>query len=279
MRPEALSSHESRRKSAVAGGGALQGRIEVMTLNLRFGLADDGPDDWQHRKVAVRRLLGRHRPDFAAFQEANAFQVDFLAEVLPEYDRIGQRQPAPPFWQNNVLFFHRRWRNATRDHFYLSPTPDIPSRSRDSRWPRQCTLGLFEHADRRLIVVNTHFDFETAVQVESARIILERLSRLPDDVPVILMGDFNAAPDSDCHAVLTDPPRKSGQRRFDSVFSFPFPGTFHGFDGNRDGPHIDWILYRGDLEPCAARVIHRRFGGRLVSDHFPVAASFVWKSD
>ena len=26
-------------------------------------------------------------------------------------------------------------RSAARDHFYLSPTPDIPSRSRDSRWP------------------------------------------------------------------------------------------------------------------------------------------------
>lgn len=260
--------------------GAGTDTLSVMTFNLRFGLADDGANSWAFRRKSVDALFRQHQADFIGFQEVNNFQADHLQTLLPEHCVIGRRQPAPSFWQNNLIFYHRGWQCLRCEHFFLSATPSIPSRFPDSRWPRQCTLGVFRRGERTLVCVNTHFDFDDDVQVRSARIILKRLAKLPPSHATLLVGDFNAAPARPCFQVLTGGGRKplteSGPR-FQSVFSPPFPATFHGFKGGCDGQHIDWILYRGGLVPDAGRVIDGPFGGLYPSDHYPLKAVFHWR--
>lgn len=255
--------------------------FSVMTLNLRFGLADDGRNSWLYRKKILPDFLKNHYSDFIGLQEVNDFQADFLIKTLSGYDFIGRRSPAPTFWQNNLIFYKKEWKCIHNEHFFLSPTPDIPSRNRKSRWPRQCTLGLFKKGDYKLICVNTHFDFEAHVQAESSRLILERISYLPTDLPAVIMGDFNATPSSLCHNIFTGNDQKSGFTGsyigpyFKNVFNKPpFPGTHHGFTGNVDGRYIDWILYRGNIVPETRYVIQETINGVYPSDHFPVYASF-----
>jgi endonuclease/exonuclease/phosphatase family metal-dependent hydrolase len=251
----------------------------VLTLNLRFGLADDGPNSWRYRKMGFPSLFNMYRPDFIGLQEANDFQIEFINEILNEYGYIGKRSPAPSFWQNNVIFYQKIWTSIDARHFFLSPTPQIPSRFRESRWPRQCTVGLFEDGRHRLICINTHFDFDASVQKKSACLILEYLSDLPADVPAILMGDFNATPSQSCHEILTrkshDVPMQGSS--FQNIFTKTFPGTYHGFSGNPEGNHIDWILYRGRIVPSEKKVIRETFEGIYPSDHFPVYARFRWQ--
>jgi len=254
--------------------------ITVLSLNLRFGLADDGPNSWQYRKKVYPLLFKKHRPDFIGFQEANDFQTEYLNGILTDYDHIGKRNPAPPFWQNNIIFYKKPWRCNHHEHFFLSPTPQIPSRFRQSKWPRQCTIGMFNNADRMLICINTHFDFDSYVQIESARQIMERLSHMPSDRPAILMGDFNTTPDAPCHTIfIGENPESRTQEApyFKNVFREPFPATHHGFTGDTRGDHIDWILYRGGIVKKGCQVIQDTIGGRYPSDHFPLCASFKWK--
>jgi endonuclease/exonuclease/phosphatase family metal-dependent hydrolase len=253
------------------------GRLSILSLNLRFGLANDGPNSWPFRQAALDALLTRQTADFMGFQEANHFQVEFLAERLKDHSRIGVRSPSPPFWQNNVLFYHRTWTCLHAQHFFLSPTPHIPSRARNSRWPRQCTLGLFQRKDFRLIVVNTHFDFDAKVQEKSAELILQRLSACGEDIPVIVIGDFNADPQSSCrHIFAAEAAGKdcTPVLCFKDAFVCPQPATFHGFSGKTDGQHIDWILYRGPLVLEQSRVLMERHNGIYPSDHYPVMAIF-----
>jgi endonuclease/exonuclease/phosphatase family metal-dependent hydrolase len=247
--------------------------LRVMSLNLRFGLADDGPNSWAMRCVAYPELLRRQPCDFYAFQEANDFQVSFLNELLSDYDVIGRRRPAPDYWQNNVIFFHKRWRCLNHQHFYLSETPDVPSQFRGSRWPRQCTIGTFIYADRQLTVIDTHFDFEAEVQRQSALLICNRLISLAPAWPVVLMGDLNAGPESSCLAVLTAP-----GAGFKSALGPGNTGTHHGFKGEADGIPIDWILYLGDVQVRNAQIITDRYCGYFPSDHFPLTADFCWQS-
>jgi endonuclease/exonuclease/phosphatase family metal-dependent hydrolase len=253
--------------------------FSVLTLNLRFGLADDGKNSWDNRKKGFPALFRQFRPDFIGFQEANDFQIDFLADILTEYNYIGKRRPAPKFWQNNIIFYKNIWEATDSRHFFLSPTPSIPSRFRESRWPRQCTLGMFQKKDRALLCINTHFDFETVVQTRSAGIIMDCLATLPADVPTILLGDFNANPSHACHRVFTGESRRYQVKGdcFKNVFEQPFPGTYHGFAGKPDGDHIDWILYRGEIDVDAANVIRQLFEGIYPSDHYPIFVRFSWK--
>ncbi|MBW1769732.1 MAG: endonuclease/exonuclease/phosphatase family protein, partial [Deltaproteobacteria bacterium] len=168
--------------------------VSVLSLNLRFGLADDGPNAWEHRKESVVKLFRKHSPDLIATQEANDFQIDFLAQHLSEYLYIGRRHPSPKFWQDNVLFYRKTIVCKDELHLFLSETPHVPSRSFGSRFPRQATLGLFHVNDQPLICINTHFDFENPAQMGAARLIKEQLASYDNDIPTILMGDFNATP-------------------------------------------------------------------------------------
>jgi len=251
--------------------GLSSGTFRVFCLNLRFGLADDGPNNWEYRRHAFPHLLSEYPSDFFAFQEANHFQIEYLNGLLPQYGLIGQRSPAPDYWQNNIIFFHRRWQCVHRQHFYLSDTPDRPSKFKDSRWPRQCTMGTFQNIDSRLTVINTHFDFESEVQERSAELILSRLAQLSPSWPVLLVGDFNAGPQSACMQVFTKNPWD-----FRSAFRPAEHGTHHTFNGVAQCEPIDWILYRGGLQKCGAELVTQQVNGRYPSDHFPLTATFAF---
>ena len=249
--------------------------ISVLSLNLRFGLADDGPNAWDHRKESVVKLFKEHVPDFIATQEGNHFQVDFLTQRLPEYNHIGRRHPAPKFWQDNILFYKNTIVCKDHAHFFLSETPHVPSRSFGSRFPRQATLGLFHIEGQSLICVDTHFDFDPPAQMGGARAIMKQLALHDDKTPTILLGDFNASPESRCYQWLTGR-EVDGEKRLDfkETFEPPYPGTHHGFTGKPTGDYIDWILYRGPLQLMKCEVLQKRVDGTHPSDHFPVMAVF-----
>jgi endonuclease/exonuclease/phosphatase family metal-dependent hydrolase len=127
-------------------------------------------------------------------------------------------------------------------------------------------------------MINTHFDFDEQIQVESASYIMERLLKFPPDIPAILVGDFNCKPSQPCHKVFTgdnqDIVNTSATRYFKPVFNKPYPGTHHGFSGRAGENQIDWIMYRGNLKPVKWGVIRDKFAGFYPSDHFPLYAVF-----
>jgi endonuclease/exonuclease/phosphatase family metal-dependent hydrolase len=249
--------------------------LSVMSLNLRFGLADDGPNGWNCRKQSVLKLFQEQHPDFIATQEANDFQIDFLDNNLSDYSYIGRHRPAPRFWQHNILFYRTAIVCAQQVHFFLSETPRIPSRSFGSQFPRQGTLGLFHVNSQALICLDTHFDFETPAQMGAARVIKKQLASFSGELPAIVMGDFNATPESKCYHWLTDKD-VDGERglNLQETYRAPYPSTFHHFTGKPTGGYIDWILYRGPLELKTCEVLQEPVDGIYPSDHYAVTAVF-----
>ncbi|MDY6951959.1 MAG: endonuclease/exonuclease/phosphatase family protein [Thermodesulfobacteriota bacterium] len=249
--------------------------LSILSLNLRFGLADDGLNGWEYRKEAVLDLFQREGPDFIATQEANHFQSDFLVKNLSDYGHVGRRDPAPRFWQDNILFYRRPIVCKEHRHFFLSETPLVPSRSFGSKFPRQATLGRFQVNGHAIICVNTHLDFETPAQMGAARVIKAQLSPFSDKIPLILVGDFNATPESPCYAWFTGQ-EVEGERGLSlkETFKAPYPSTFHGFTGEPSVGYIDWILYGAPLRLKACQVLQDPLDGTYRSDHFPVKAVF-----
>ena len=242
-------------------------KIHIMTMNLRFGLARDGDNAWENRRDLVGMILERYPADFYGFQEVNHFQAAFLKGQLAGHSCIGQYNRHRPWWQSNMIFFHRSWTCLGHRHHFLSPTPDIPSKLDGSRWPRQCVVGWFGKGDRQVIVANTHFDFDAGVQARSAGLVLDFLDRFPPGLPRMISGDFNSDPGSPAH-------RHFLSRGFGEVLSGRRVTTFHEFTGEETGRHIDWILFNGGLALDSARVVTDDFSGRYPSDHYPVRAAF-----
>ena len=124
-------------------------------------------------------------------------------------------------------------------------------------------------------VFNTHFDHQAQpAREKSAELIRQRVTALDTKLPVLLVGDFNAAAGSNpAYEILTgdsfftDAWTVAAERRGEGT------NTFNGFKpAEPNGVRIDWILTRGDVTVAEAETLMFARDGQFPSDHFPVIA-------
>lgn len=254
--------------------------LTVLTFNIRYGTAKDEGHSWEVRKEAVAEVLREHRPDLTGLQEALDFQVEYLQDRLGrEYSLVGEGREGRREGEFAPIFYRSdRFVLARAGRFWLSDTPEVVGSKTWASLPRIVTwVELFDRvAQRRLLVLNTHWAHDSdEARLKSAKLVRDRVGALAaDETPVILMGDFNCAPDSEPYRILVN----GGAQTFEDSLSAPnseAKSTFHGFRGrgNERGP-IDWILYRGDFGPQEYRVLEGEYLEQLPSDHYPVFARF-----
>jgi len=124
-------------------------------------------------------------------------------------------------------------------------------------------------------LLNTHFDHEIQLAREnSARLVRERVETLGTNLPILLIGDFNAAAgENKAYDVLvgdnffSDTWKLAKERRGEGL------GTFNGFKAVPKNNHrIDWILARGKVTVEAEEIETFSRDGHFPSDHCPVVA-------
>lgn len=248
--------------------------LRVMSFNIRLPAESDGVDYWETRKPLAVRMLREQAPDVVGLQELVEAQAGYLARELPGYAWFGRGRDADGGGEHMGVFYRKdRLRVVESGDFWLSDTPDVQgSITWNHLHPRMVTWALFERRGdgKRFYLFNTHLpyrDQDEAARVKGAQAIAQRLAALPAGVPVVLTGDFNTAPDSEVHAVLSrvlqdawnTAPRVEGSE-----------ATFHGFTGTADR-RIDWIFVKG-AQVDSATSVTTRWSGRYPSDHFPVVA-------
>jgi len=260
--------------------------LRVMSFNVRYGTAKDGPNHWDRRREFLVETIKAFRPDLLGTQETLGFQRDFLAEQFSkEYEVLGVgRDDGKERGEMMALYFRReRFEKLDGGHFWLSDTPEtVGSRSWDSSLPRMATWVKLR--DRRqpqarpILFLNTHFDhMGKTARLESARLIRRRLAE-HQDASLVLTGDFNAGDGSDPYRAL-----------FETAADVPSPvvdafrkthpergaeeGTFSGFKAESTrGDRIDWIGVSRDWTIREAAIDRTAREGRTPSDHFPVTA-------
>ncbi|MCK5652416.1 MAG: endonuclease/exonuclease/phosphatase family protein, partial [Gemmatimonadetes bacterium] len=245
--------------------------LRLMTFNIRYGTADDGANAWPNRRALVADIITRHSPDVLAIQEALAFQLEELADVLDGYRKLGQHRGGGLDGEFSGLYVDEsRLRIVRWGEFWLSPTPDVlGSRGWDAALTRMAVWADLEvlATGESVRAYGTHFDHrgETA-RLESARLIARHAE---DASTAIVMGDLNAGEDS-------DPLRAFFDRGYESAYRELHPGeqtgTFNGFRDPSGGRRIDHILLSSGLEPRRAEIVDGQIDGAWPSDHFPVAA-------
>jgi endonuclease/exonuclease/phosphatase family metal-dependent hydrolase len=259
--------------------------LELMTFNLRF--ADTRPpNEWSARRPVALELLKREAPDVIGTQEGVYSQLVDLDDGLPDYDWIGLGRDGGSHGEFMAVFYRRdRLVPLEYDHFWLSDTPwTMASRSWGNNFNRMVTWVRFR--DRRngcqFYAVNTHFDHEVqAAREKSAGLLFERVAQFDPALPILLLGDFNAAAgDNPVHDRLTT--ADAFVDTWDAVHDEePAVGTFHDFkgvEGAKGAARIDWVLGRGEIDVRSARILTFERDGQYPSDHFPVTARVTLKS-
>ena len=252
--------------------------LDVMTFNIRTANGRDGDNAWPHRKALVVETIQRFAPHVAGLQEALDEQIEYLAAALPDYRWIGIDRGlngGTGLSEYTPIFYrHAELSPIESGNFWLSSTPDRPTRRR--RGSRIVTWAKFHHhaTDRPLYVFNTHFTLRRGQrQLDSAAMITARLDGLPPDAAVVVTGDFNnVAEVSDTWRAFTSQGLRDAWVVADERFGPPI--TSNGFGPPRDGRvnRIDWILVGGPIAVCSVETVLHNDAGRYPSDHYPVAA-------
>ncbi|MDI6449216.1 endonuclease/exonuclease/phosphatase family protein [Anaerobaca lacustris] len=272
--------------AAEADGG--KNELHVMSFNIRYGTANDGPDHWKNRKEQVCELIGRSDCDLIGLQEALRFQIDEIRAAVPIYGEIGvgRDDGRTKGEYSGILYRTDRLIVAEAGTFWLSDTPEVPgSMTWGNRITRICTWARFIHkpSGKAFYLFNTHFDHQSQPSREKAAVLVARRIRdrqHPD--PVIFTGDFNAGESNPAVRYLLGDLDLDGKTPVPFVDSFRLlhpdateVGTFNAFKGTRTGDKIDYIFVLPDAKVREARILYDNENGRYPSDHFPITARLI----
>ena len=251
--------------------------LNVMTFNIRLSLESDKENSWENRKTDVLKLMNYYEPDLFGVQEAVPQQMADLKSGMKNYDFVGVgRDDGANKGEYSAIFYDTEELKVLQSGtFWLSETPEKPSKGWDAAYNRVCTYALFKmkKGGKKFWAFNVHFDHVGNLAREnSGQLIMGKIKNLNSrNLPVVLTGDFN----------LTDktaPIKIISKAMSDSFYNCIKPhygptGTFTGFNTSKAAKErIDYIFTK-DFKCESIRTINDTRENLLYpSDHFPILA-------
>ena len=245
--------------------------MKIVTFNIRNVWDDaDGQNSFIHRAGFIYEKINSEKPDIVAFQEVKEKNLALLKCIMPEYSFYGQYRGAD--YTGEGLYTAIRNDSAEvvgMDNFWLSHTPDVPGSkfNEETYYPRICVTVTVKSKDtgKILKVYNVHLDHESEEsRVLGIKCVIDRMNTSGKaNVPCVVLGDFNALPDSECVKIcdgtLTDVTKS-------------IEGTFHNFGRLKNPVKIDYIYVTNDIAEniLSVNAWKDAKNGIYLSDHYPV---------
>jgi endonuclease/exonuclease/phosphatase family metal-dependent hydrolase len=269
---------------AAAAEPGKEGTLCVMTYNLRFA-STNKPNAWPDRRPLMRELLRKVSPDLIGTQEGLHEQIKDIASDLDGYEWIGVGRDDGKQKGEFMAVFYRKARlePLSTNYFWLSDTPEVAG---STTWGnsnrRMVTTVKFRdlQTKKEFILMDTHFDHQVQpAREKSSALVRKRIEAMNTSLPVLLIGDFNAAAGRNKaydllleDGFFVDTWKLAAERRGEGL------ATFNGFKGvQTNDVRIDWILARGKVDVDAEEIVTFSRDGHFPSDHCPVVAWLRFK--
>lgn len=259
-----------------------QQSLNVMTFNLRYNNADDSLNAWPYRKDKVASQILFHEVNLLGVQEALNDQVVDLEQRLPAFKYFGVgRDDGKTKGEYSAIFYDTtrlQWLEGAT--FWLSQTSTVAgSKGWDAAITRIVTWCRFKDkaTGKMFFAFNTHFDHMGKIaRAESARLLLQKVTEIAGISPVIVTGDFNAAPSDEPIRIIRDESNKDhliDSKQISKTPHYGPEGTFNAFKEKEisDEP-IDHIFIKNNVSVLKHATLSQSWQGRFSSDHFPVMA-------
>ncbi|MCX2450882.1 endonuclease/exonuclease/phosphatase family protein [Pedobacter sp. PLR] len=260
----------------VITASAQQGKpFNVMSYNIRLNVASDGVNAWPNRKDEVKALVRFHDADILCVQEALPLQVDQLLENTNYAMEGVGREDGKRAGEFSAIYYDKsRFTRKDGGTFWLSETPDQPSKGWDAALNRICSwVRLYDRLNKKeFLVFNTHYDhIGVQARIESAKLIKKKIQEIAPALPVVLTGDLNVTPETEAIATinsfLTDTKTASIEPPYGPV------GTFNNFKFDSPLQHkIDYIFVNKGFKVLKFGVLSDSKNLRYPSDHLPIIA-------
>ncbi|MGI5894687.1 MAG: endonuclease/exonuclease/phosphatase family protein [Candidatus Merdivicinus sp.] len=248
--------------------------MKLVTFNIRCDFGQDAENNFEYRKPLILKRIAAEKPDLIGFQEVLPHVQKWLRENLTGYTVVGCGRSAD--FQDEAMTIAVR--NDTTEllgleTFWLSPDPYLPG-SRypgQSECPRICTSVIVNNQEMPgpIRVYNTHLDHIGAqARMQGLSQILRQMEDDSDRVtiPAVLMGDFNAVPDS-----VELSPIEQFESLSLSDLTAGIPITYHNYHrGEEAAAKIDYIFATPPFHANPAVCWEDHEDGVYLSDHYPV---------
>ena len=187
---------------------------------------------------------------------------------------------------NGIVWRKDRFRVSNKRVFWLSPTPDTPSKAWEEKvrhWRFvMCATVKDKKTGLEFIFMVTHCPLMQSTREKSAHLIIERESRLnPDNKVVIFVGDMNSKPDQPYTQIIRT---HFTDTRDIAATKSDVAGTMNGSAMRTTPPTktIDYIYIRGEelkfeVKEHKVYLDQYKVGDKLLypSDHCPVGAKII----
>ncbi|KLT66487.1 endonuclease/exonuclease/phosphatase family protein [Pedobacter sp. BMA] len=249
--------------------------INIISYNIRLNVASDGINAWPNRKDDVKALVKFHDADILCVQEALPEQFDALLEKS-NFDVVGVgREDGKRKGEFSAVYFNKdRFTKKDGGTFWLSTTPDVPSKGWDAALNRVCSwVRLFDKTNKKdFLVFNTHYDhIGVQARIESAKLLKQKIQQIAPTLPVVFTGDLNVTPDTE--AIATIKSFLSDAKEVSEEPAYGPTGTFNAFNFNSDlKDKIDYIFVNKGFKVQKFAVLSDSKNKRYPSDHLPVFA-------
>lgn len=253
--------------------------VNIMSFNIRYDNPEDSLDNWKYRKDRVANAIRFYEVDILGTQEVLHNQLEDLKQCLPEYGVVGVgREDGIEKGEYSALWYKRdHFELLDSGYFWLSETPEVAgSKGWDGACERVASWAKLKDkiSGKEYFTLNTHLDHIGVVaRREGISLILDRVNKLSDGLPVIVTGDFNSEPESDVIKYITNPtnPKHLTDARQSSPIVYGPSWSFHNFGSipYDKRPLIDYIFVH-NVKVLRYGVLAETENDSFLSDHAPV---------
>lgn len=248
--------------------------------------SEKAKNSFANRLCSVIDFFEKVSPDILGTQELTKKAIEALKQtryIAEKYCCIGEPRSLSKRGEYTAIFFKKDlFELKESDTFWLSKFPKKKgSRSWLSLFPRICTWCVLKpkNEERAIRVYNTHLDCFSPLARTRGIHLIKRLAEKHDNdglCGTIIMGDFNAGPNSKAVKALTENGQTGTVVRDSFSFLYGLDNrnlrTYHAFKGKIAGVPIDYIFTTKDIEIISAHIDRTEYAEKYPSDHFPVVA-------
>jgi len=274
----------------VSSLGASAQELTVGSYNIRYKNKNDSikGNVWQVRSKCIANQIIWERPDIFGAQECLHPQLMDLEQLLDGYEWIGiGRDDGKQAGEYAAIFYKsERLELLEQGHFWLSETPERPSKGWDAACVRICTWGHFRDrsTQKEFYFLNLHMDHVgVTARSESAKLVIQRITQMTQGGRklAVLTGDFNVSQTDELYTLFT----QSGILKdcyTHAATRFAENGTFNSFNSHKyTTDRIDHIFvtpttsvesYATLTDSYWTQESDGSMARRNFSDHYPVFA-------
>ncbi len=248
--------------------------MKIMSFNIRCG--DVGDDPWSARIDIVCKTMLESNADTIGVQEATPQWMEALNKNIGHkyaYIGVGRENGKNEGEYSAIFYLKDKYELIDYKNFWISETPDIPSKGWDSACIRICTWGIFENKEtkQRYMHINTHFDHIGVVaRRKSVEMITEKAKSFPD-MPVVFTADMNVVEGTENYLQFVN-------SDYFKDTKYIAPDTMNHCTYHDEEPEkhekdvIDYVMVNNKWDVKKYCVMTEGIDGRFVSDHYPIYA-------